>query len=217
LEDGNLVLIADDDDVSRARLAELLRTAGYQPLEADTGEQALALARAHEPAAAILEIPLFGISGYELCTALKTEFGGGLPVVFLTGSRIEPYDRVAGLLLGADDYVTKPYAAGELLVRLRNLLQRRTNPEETRLARRLTRREHEVLGLMAEGLQHREIARKLFISPKTVGTHVEHILRKLGARSRAQAIAIAFHHHILEPGPAPLAVGAGPADERTPR
>jgi DNA-binding NarL/FixJ family response regulator len=204
LENGNFVLIADDDDASRRLLAGILRNAGYQPLEANSGERALELARDHHPAGAILEIPLTGLSGYELCGALKTEFGASFPVVFLTGSRTESYDRIAGLLLGADDYVTKPYAAGELLVRLRNLLHRSTNPDAARLARRLTRREHEVLGLMAQGLQHQEIARKLFISPKTVGTHVEHILRKLGARSRAQAIAVAYHHQILQPGRAPV-------------
>jgi DNA-binding NarL/FixJ family response regulator len=211
---GDSVLIADQDESSRALLAGVLRNAGYQPIEADSGERALELARSTGPAAAILEIPLAGLSGYELCAALKVEFGSDMPVIFLTGSRTESYDRVAGLLLGADDYITKPYVAGELLVRLRNLLHRRAQPETSRLARRLTKREHEVLVLMAEGLQHAEIARRLFISPKTVGTHVEHILRKLGARGRAQAIAIAYHHQILRPGPTPavLNVTSVPAD-----
>jgi DNA-binding NarL/FixJ family response regulator len=200
---GDTVLIADDDDSSRVLLAGVLRNAGYEPLEADDGERALELAREQLPVAAVLEIPLPGLSGYELCAALKSEFGADLPVIFLSGSRTEPYDRVAGLLLGADDYVTKPYVAGELLVRLRNLLHRRSSPESMRFARRLTRREHEVLALMADGLQHQQIAAKLFISPKTVSSHVEHILRKLGAHSRAQAIAIAYHHHILRPGRTP--------------
>lgn len=200
---GDIVLIADEEETSRTLLAAVLRNAGYESLEAESGDEALELARTIPPAAAILEIPLPGLSGYELCTALKVEFGPDLPVIFLTGSRTESYDRVAGLLLGADDYVTKPYVSGELLVRLRNLLHRRTDPEASRLERRLTKREHEVLALMAEGLQHQEIGRRLFISPKTVATHVEHILRKFGARSRAQAIAIAYRHRILRPGPTP--------------
>jgi DNA-binding NarL/FixJ family response regulator len=200
---GDIVLIADEEESSRTLLAAVLRNAGYESLEAESGDEALELARTIPPAAAILEIPLPGLSGYELCTALKVEFGPDLPVIFLTGSRTESYDRVAGLLLGADDYITKPYVTGELLVRLRNLLHRRTDPEASRLERRLTKREHEVLALMAEGLQHQEIGRRLFISPKTVATHVEHILRKFGARSRAQAIAIAYRHRILRPGPTP--------------
>src|SRR5918992_130193 len=214
MDPGDTVLIADADESSRSLLSGVLRNAGYETLEAETGDDALELGRAPAPAAAILEIPLPGLSGYELCAALKVEFGPDMPVIFLTGTRTEPYDRVAGLLLGADDYVIKPYVAGELLVRLRNLLHRRAVPEVSRLARRLTKREHEVLALMAEGLQHAEIARRLFISPKTVGTHVEHILSKLGARGRAQAIAIAYHHQILKPGPAPavLNVSAVPID-----
>jgi two-component system nitrate/nitrite response regulator NarL len=219
MERGDTVLIADPEEASRDLLAGVLRNAGYEPLEAASGDEALHLARAHAPAAAILEIPLPGLSGYEVCAALRVEFGAGMPVIFLTGSRIEPYDRVAGLLLGADDYVTKPYSAGELLVRLRNLLHRRADPESSRFARRLTKREYEVLELLAEGLQHDEIARRLVISPKTVATHVEHILQKLGARGRAQAIAIAYHHRILQPGPAPsvLNVAAATKENDTPK
>jgi DNA-binding NarL/FixJ family response regulator len=213
METGDSVLIADAEESSRALLAGVLRNAGYQTLEAETGDEGLELARATAPAAAILEIPLPGLSGYELCAALKVEFGADMPVIFLTGTRTEPYDRVAGLLLGADDYVTKPYIAGELLVRLRNLLHRRADPEASRFAHRLTKREHEVLGLMAEGLQHDEIGQRLFISPKTVASHVEHILRKLGARGRAQAIAIAYHHRILHPGPAPAVLNVAAATD----
>ena len=214
MEPGDIVLIADVDESSRTLLSGVLRNAGYQTLEAETGDEGLELARATAPAAAILEIPLAGLSGYELCAALKVEFGADMPVIFLTGTRTEPYDRVAGLLLGADDYVTKPYVAGELLVRLRNLLHRRADPDAPRFARRLTKREHEVLELMAEGLQHDEIGQRLFISPKTVATHVEHILRKLGARGRAQAIAIAYHHRILQLGPAPAVLNVASSTER---
>jgi DNA-binding NarL/FixJ family response regulator len=217
MESGDTVLIADQEASSRALLSSVLRNAGYETLEAEAGDEALELARATAPGAAILEIPLPGLSGYEVCAALKVEFGPDMPVIFLTGSRTEPYDRVAGLLLGADDYVTKPYVAGELLVRLRNLLHRRADPDASRFARRLTKREHEVLALMAEGLQHDEIGQRLFISPKTVGTHVEHILRKLGARGRAQAIAIAYHHRILQPGPAPAVLNVAAATEKNPR
>ena len=217
MDSGDSVLIADQEASSRALLAGVLRNAGYETIEAETGDEALELARVSAPGAAILEIPLSGLSGYEVCAALKVEFGPDMPVIFLTGSRTEPYDRVAGLLLGADDYVTKPYVAGELLVRLRNLLHRRADPDASRFARRLTKREHEVLALMAEGLQHDEIGQRLFISPKTVGTHVEHILSKLGARGRAQAIAIAYHHRILQPGPAPAVLNVAAATDKNPR
>lgn len=188
---GDIVLIADVEESSRTLLAGVLRNAGYEPLEAEGGEEALELARTVAPAAAILEIPLPGLSGYELCTALKVDFGPDLPVIFLTGNRTESYDRVAGLLVGADDYLVKPYAPDELLARVRSL-HTRSRPLAGGVQAKLSRRELEVLRLLAQGLTQPEIAARLTISPKTVATHIEHVLRKLGVHSRAQAVALAF-------------------------
>jgi DNA-binding NarL/FixJ family response regulator len=196
------VLIADADEASRDTLARVLRAAGYDVQQAETGEAALNIARATMPAAVILEVPLPGLSGYEVCHTLRSEVGRALPVLFLSGVRTEWYDRIAGLLLGADDYMVKPYAAGELLARLARLIDRARVPAP-RGVHDLTPRELEVLGLMGEGLRHEQIARRLFISPKTVATHVEHILRKLAVRSSTEAIAVAFRQEILGP-PQPL-------------
>src|SRR4051794_6530792 len=98
------ILIADPDEGSRARLAALLDAAGYAVLEASRGDQALAMAASGAPAAGLLEIPLEGLCGYELCRALKSQRGPAVPVVFVSRTRTEPYDRIAGLLLQADDY-----------------------------------------------------------------------------------------------------------------
>jgi DNA-binding NarL/FixJ family response regulator len=198
MEDPATVVIADSDQADRAALTRLLTRAGFRVLQAETGEQAVSLARSASPGAVILEVPLTGLSGYEVCQALRNEAGPDLPIMFLSGTRTESYDRVAGLLLGADDYLVKPYADGELLARLTNLL-RRSRTRSLGEARRLTKRELEVLDLLGEGLRHEDVARRLFISPKTVATHVEHILRKLGVRSRAEAIAVAYREEILHP------------------
>ncbi len=181
-------------------LARVLRGAGYAVQQAETGEETLRIARATTPAALILEVPLPGLSGYEICHTLRTEGGSTLPVLFLSGVRMEWYDRIAGLLLGADDYMIKPYAAGELLARLGRLIDR-SRANGPRAVHDLTARELEVLNLMGEGLRQEEIARRLFISPKTVATHVEHILRKLAVRSSTEAIALAFREEILSRGP----------------
>ena len=194
------VLIADADETSRDTLARVLRAAGYDVQQAETGEAALNTARATMPVAVILEVPLPGLSGYEVCHTLRLEVGRVLPVLFLSGVRTEWYDRIAGLLLGADDYMVKPYAAGELLARLARLIDR-ARVAAPRGVHDLTPRELEVLGLMGEGLRHEQIARRLFISPKTVATHVEHILRKLAVRSSTEAIAVAFRQEILGPAP----------------
>ncbi len=195
---GETVLIADADEQSRTGLARVLRGAGYHVLQADTGDAALALARSTEPSAVILEVPLPGLSGYEVCHVLKSELGVRVPVVFLSGARTEAYDRIAGLLLGADDYVVKPYAVGEVLARLTNII-RRSRSRGASSRHQLTKREQEVLALMGDGLRHNDIARRLFISPKTVATHVEHILGKLGVSSKAEAIALAYKEELLSP------------------
>jgi DNA-binding NarL/FixJ family response regulator len=198
MEIGETVLIADEDDRSRVRLAAVLGSAGYRVIETDRGDEALSLARSSNPAAVILEIPLAGLCGYEICLLLKSDPGFEAPVVLLSGVRTESYDRIAGLLLRADDYIVSPYEAGELLARVTNLIERSPARASTP-PRNLTKREAEILALMSEGLRHREIARRLFISPKTVATHVEHILRKLGVRSSTEAVAIAYREELVPP------------------
>jgi DNA-binding NarL/FixJ family response regulator len=192
------VLIADADAESRAELARVLECEGYRVVHASSGLDALECARMSPPVAAILEIPLGSLSGYEVCRSLKAELGHDLPVIFLSGARTESYDRVAGLLVGADDYVIKPYAPDEVLARLRHLLHR-AHAAPGAMTSRLTRREYEVLCLMGDGLRREEIATRLFISAKTVATHIESILRKLRARSTAQAVAVAYREEILHP------------------
>ena len=90
----------------------------------------------------------------------------------------------------------KPFAPDELLVRVRKLI-RRAAPIAAAAAPRLTTRELEVLRLLADGLGQDEIAERLFISTKTVATHIDHILGKLGVRSRAQAVAVAFRDQLV--------------------
>ena len=103
---------------------------------------------------------------------------------------------MAGILIGADDYMVKPFAPGELLARVRRLVRSRA-PVAPGVALKLTARETEVLRLLAEGLEQREIAGQLFISRRTVGTHVENITRKLGVRSCAQAVALAYREDLV--------------------
>src|SRR5919199_330307 len=191
MEAVDRVLIADADSEAREQLAQLLEDEGYEVVEAVSGEVALRAARQNRPSLVILEVPLGDRSGYEVCRTLREELGDELPVLFLSGARTESYDRVAGLLVGADDYVVKPFAVDELLARVRRLVRhsRAANGAPTA---NLTPRELEVLQLLATGLSAGEIAKKLFISKKTVGTHIEHIFTKLGVRSRAQAIAVAY-------------------------
>jgi DNA-binding NarL/FixJ family response regulator len=188
-------LIADEDATARSDLARLLEDAGYEVVEATCADDAVRFAHEQAPCLSILEVVLGSRSGYELCRQLHDEFGTDFPVVFLSGTRTESYDRVAGLLVGADDYIVKPYAPDELLARIRRLLER--HGEVARSGFDLTAREREVLELLADGLLPGEIAERLVISRKTVGTHIEHLFRKLDVRSRAQAIAVAYREGLV--------------------
>jgi len=126
---------------------------------------------------------------------LREEHGAELPIMFLSGERRESYDRVAGLMLGADDYMTKPFAPDELLTRARGLMRRGVAAGAGRGA--LTSREREVLQLLAEGRTQREIAGSLVIAPKTCAKHIERILEKLSVHSRAQAVAVAYREELV--------------------
>jgi DNA-binding NarL/FixJ family response regulator len=194
--DGGLVLIADEDSSSRDQLADVLEAAGYEILQAATGEEALEAARKANPSIVLLEIPLGGLSGYEVCRALR-EVTREMPIVFVSGARTESYDRVAGLLLGADDYIVKPYAPDELLTRVRHLV-RRSQSAASPVTTSLTKREREILRLLADGLRQDEIAERLFISRKTVSTHVANIVRKLGVRTQTQAVALALRDELTQ-------------------
>jgi DNA-binding NarL/FixJ family response regulator len=188
------VLIADDDEGVRTMLAYHFERAGFAVLGAESGDVALSLARRQRPAALLLDVDLPGMSGYELCYVLREEFADQVVIVIVSGVRTEPYDRVAGLRLGADEYVVKPFDPVELFVRVERLLERLPRPAEVEL---LTPRELEVLRLLVGGYDQRQIAEQLVISSKTTGAHIQHILEKLRVHSRAQAVAAAHRYGLV--------------------
>jgi DNA-binding NarL/FixJ family response regulator len=190
------VLVVDDDEHFRELIVTVLEHIGYPMREASTGEDALDAARREPPRLVVLDICLPGIPGYEVCRRLRDEFGNDLPIVFVSGERTQSYDRVAGFLVGGDDYLVKPFALDEFVARVRRHVERAERRVTTGYA--LTPREVEVLHLIAAGHGTNEIARRLFISRKTATTHVEHIFKKLGVHSRTQAVSLAYQHGLLE-------------------
>jgi two-component system nitrate/nitrite response regulator NarL len=185
------VLIVDDDESFRSSVVTLLAGAGYSPLAAESGERALALAEAEPPALIVLDVRLPDMSGHEICRRLRERFGDDLPIVFVSGERTEALDRVAGLSVGGDDYLVKPFDPEEFLARIRRLLQR-SLPARALASRfsLLSRREWQVVRLLSEGYTQAEIADKLSVSAGTVGTHVQRVLAKLGVHNRVQAVAL---------------------------
>ncbi len=190
------ILVVDEEDASRSATAAVLTKAGYTTRRAASGEEALEIVRGSQPQAVLLEVCLRDISGYELCHELRSEFGWDLPIIFLSGRRKESFDRVAGLLIGADDYLVKPFAPDELIARIRRFFDRgdRVAP---RARFKLTPREMEVLRLLAEGRHQAGIASRLLISEKTVASHMQHIFVKLEVHSRVEAVAFAYREKLV--------------------
>jgi DNA-binding response OmpR family regulator len=196
-------LIVDDDAALAQLVGQLLARIGMQVRYARTGEAALDSVYEERPDIVMLDVSLGRMSGYEVCKELRENFGNDLPIVFLSGERTEPYDRAGGLLLGADDYIVKPFDPNELLARVRALLRRSGRGHANGSADRfavLTEREREVLTLLAGGLSQDDIAGRLVISPKTVATHLQRVLVKLGVHSRAQAVGEAYRHGLVQRG-----------------
>jgi DNA-binding NarL/FixJ family response regulator len=181
-------------------MKKLLEPLGYVIHEASTAEEALSIASAERPDLVLLDIQLPDFSGYELCRRLREEFGDEMGIIFVSGERTEELDRTAGLLLGADDYIVKPFAGGEFIARVRRTTDRAVPASAGANGSSLTPREVEVLRLLAEGLGQKKIAQALFITPKTVATHIQRILIKLGVHSRAEAVAYAHRNRLFRSG-----------------
>jgi DNA-binding NarL/FixJ family response regulator len=197
LRQATKVAVVDDDRRMRATVSTLLREAGCAVVEAADGSSGLEAVHRSNADAIVLDIGMPGLDGYEVCRRLRQRYGYGIGILFLSGSRGEAFDRAAGLDLGADDYLTKPFEAGELVARVRSLLRRVEAYKALSPARHpLTPRQLEVLLLLAEGASPNEVAERLHVSPATVRKHIERILRLLDVRSRSEAIAWAFREGI---------------------
>jgi len=115
-------ILVVDDEPSIAQIAtDYLRHGGFGVVTASNGADALALARAQRPDLIVLDLGLPRMDGIEVAKTLRRE--GDIPIIMLT-ARIEESDRLAGLELGADDYVTKPFSPRELVARVRSVLRR---------------------------------------------------------------------------------------------
>ena len=125
----NILVIEDDPDIVRL-LTHYLERERYNVRAVSTGTDGLAAARANPPDVLVLDIMLPGLDGYEICRRLRshppTAF---LPILMLT-AKAEEADRVVGLEIGADDYVSKPFSPREVVARIKALLRRATSSEE---------------------------------------------------------------------------------------
>ena len=115
------VLVVEDDTTLLETLEYNLAHQGYEVLTAENGRDALALARNNQPDLIVLDVMLPGIDGFEVCRILRKELS--VPIIMLT-ARSEEVDKIVGLEMGADDYLTKPFSMRELLARVKAMLRR---------------------------------------------------------------------------------------------
>ena len=195
------VFVVDDDTGFASLACDFLARAGFGVRSFASGELALDAAREEAPSVVILDVHLPGVSGYEVCQELRRQYGERIGIIFVSGERREPFDRIGGLMLGADDYLVKPFEPGELVARVRGLMRRvgveALSAEPEHAPNGFTKREEEVLSMLANGLRQNDIAVRLVISPKTVATHIQRILAKLGVHSRAEAVALAHQRNLV--------------------
>lgn len=206
----NCILVVEDDPAILRGLTDNLKYEAYEVLSASDGEAGYRLIREKNPDLIILDLILPKLSGYELCRKVRSE-GVKTPILMLT-ARGEEVDRVLGLDLGADDYVTKPFSVRELLARIRAILRRTQPPKafpdelrfddvmvdfrryEARKADRtleMTRKEFGILRLLAarpgEVVTRDELLNEVwgyenYPSTRTVDNHIASLRAKLEHR-----------------------------------
>jgi len=122
---ANKKILVADDEVDVLNLVALnLKAAGYNVIKAEDGPSALEMARTSLPALIVLDLMLPGMPGLEVCKILKGESATKLiPIIMLT-AKAEEVDRIVGLELGADDYLTKPFSPRELVLRVKSVIRR---------------------------------------------------------------------------------------------
>ena len=117
------ILVVDDEPKIVDICRDYLQAAGFEVIQANDGRKGLAAARSEHPDLVVLDLMLPGMDGLDVCRELRRD--GSVPIIMLT-ARVEETDKLVGLELGADDYLTKPFSPRELVARVRTVLRRAT-------------------------------------------------------------------------------------------
>lgn len=208
------ILIVDDDVTLRTAMIRYLQNRGYSVQDAGSGIQGLSIFEQNLPDLVVSDVMMPEMDGFEFCRRLRATRSGQLvPFIFLS-SRKDLDDRVHGHQMGADDYLVKPFEPKELVAKIESQLERsrRIHSEIVRLIQQgipaepsmpiamtptplpLTPAEEKVFHEVIRGFTNKEIGDRLFVSPRTVQTHLSNILSKLQLGNRSQLIRYAFEH-----------------------
>jgi DNA-binding NarL/FixJ family response regulator len=200
------VFSVDDHPLLREGISALVNNQPDMTVvaEASNGAEAIRLYRQHRPDVTLLDLRLPDMSGIDILIAIRTEFPEARVIILTTFEGDVEIHRA--LQAGARGYLLKNMPPSELLdvVRQVHAGRKRIPPAiashlaEHMSDENLTEREVEVLREVADGNKNREIARKLFIAEETVKVHIKHIMEKLGATDRTQAVAIGVRRGIIQ-------------------
>ena len=208
MSNGNTIgiLVADDHPVVRQGLAAMIERESDMTVlgQASNGREAVELFREHRPEITLMDLRMPEMDGVAAITAIREEFPAARIIVLTTYDRDE--DIFRALQAGAKGYLLKDAPQEELFAAIRSVRTGRTHisPEigakfiERSSSPVVTAREIDVLRLIVAGKSNQEIASALFISESTVKTHINHVLDKLDASDRAQAISIALKRGIVQ-------------------
>jgi FixJ family two-component response regulator len=193
------VFIVDDDEAVRDSLSLLFRSVDLPVSTFSSASEFLDNYDPVAPGCLILDVRLPGMSGLELQQQLLAD-GADVPIVFITGHGDVPM-AVRAMREGAVDFLQKPFSDQDLLDRVQQALaeqaeRRRRDASHAEIAERierLTPREHEVMGLVVEGLANKVIANRLGMSQRTVEVHRANVMHKMEAESLAQLV-----HFVVE-------------------
>ncbi len=211
------ILVVDDDTTLRTALTRYLEKRGYVVRDAASGTDGLASFEQDQPDLIVSDVIMPGMDGFEFCRRLRAIRTGQLvPFIFLS-SKGEVEDRVQGHSIGADDYLIKPFEPRELLAKIEAQLERsrRMHSEMVRLMQQtvttnepqvptpdplpLTPAEEKVFWEVIKGYTNKQIGDHLFVSPRTVQTHLSNILSKLQLENRSQLVRYAFERGYKSP------------------
>jgi two-component system alkaline phosphatase synthesis response regulator PhoP len=225
------ILVAEDDPDIASLLAHYLRKAGFEPDLVASGRDVVPRIRKTPPDLLLLDLMLPGVDGLEVCRAVRADQNtASIPIIMVTANG-EESDRIVGLELGADDYITKPFSPGEVVARVRALLRRttRTGPTESRLLygpimvdvdRHIVRIDQSEIKLTAKEflllqylMEHRGrvLSRDLLLTDvwgysytggtRTVDVHVRRLREKVPFLEDALVTVKQFGYKLMEPAP----------------